>query len=98
MVESEKYLEKKLSKAVEGRGGMSLKLPAIYFSGLPDRLILIPASPAIFAEVKTTGEKPRKLQLVVHKLLQRRGFKVYIIDSSEAIKKLIEDVERKRLT
>jgi hypothetical protein len=94
MVESEKLLERKLREQVESLlCGLCIKLPAIYFSGLPDRLCLLPGGRCFFVEVKTTGEVPSPIQLVVHKKLRRLGFRVEVIDSSEDIEYIIKDYE-----
>lgn len=89
-IESEKLLEKKLRVKIEELGGLCWKLPAIHISGIPDRLCLLPGGKAFFAEIKTTGEKPEKLQLYWHKELRKRGFEVYVVDSSEQINQIIE--------
>lgn len=34
----------------------------------------------IFIEVKSKGKKAKPLQLHVHRLLEKQGFKVYVID------------------
>lgn len=90
-MESEKLLEKKLSKEVTKAGGLSFKFWAMSHSGLPDRIILIPGGKIFFIEVKSTGEKPTKIQVFVHNKLRKMGFVVLIIDSSEQIKKFIQD-------
>lgn len=63
-------------------------------SGVPDRIILLPKGRVIFAEVKAPGKKPRKLQLSVHKLFKKLGFKVLVIDSKEQVDSLIREVVR----
>jgi len=82
---SEKVLEKRLNNDIESLGGMTIKLIAGVFSGLPDRLCLMPRGKIFFVEVKTTGEKPRKLQKIVFKRLQQLGFKVFILDDYESL-------------
>lgn len=92
-IESEKLLERKLSKRVKEVGGMSLKLLSAHMAGLPDRMCLIPFARIFFAEIKTTREKPRKIQLYVHKKLRNLGFEVYVIDTSEQIEEIISNYE-----
>ncbi len=84
--ESEKNLERKLRVHVENLGGVAIKLVATHFIGLPDRLVLLPEGRVLFAEVKTTGKKPTKRQLLVHRKLQKLGFPVVLIDESRKIK------------
>ena len=37
-----------------------------------------------FAEIKTTGKKPTKIQLCIHDKLRSLGFQVFIIDGIES--------------
>lgn len=89
MIESEKTLDKKLSAELKKIGGWSIKLITAHISGLPDRICLLPGGRLFFAEIKTTKQKPRKLQMSVQNKLILMGFEVYVIDNSEIIKKLI---------
>lgn len=88
MIESEKVLERKLSKKIEQLGGWSIKLLSTHVTGLPDRLCLLPGGKVLFVEVKTTGKKPRKIQIKIHEKLRGLGFEVLVIDNSEQIKRL----------
>lgn len=89
---SEKVIERKLVEAVKEKGGMCIKLLSDYITGLPDRLCLFPGQKAIFVELKTTGEKPRKIQVFIHNRLRALGFRVEVIDSIEGINSLINSV------
>lgn len=91
LIESEKLLDKKLKAAVERQGGLSIKLVTLHFTGLPDRLCLLPNGRLFFAEIKTTGKKPKKVQTVVHNRLKSLGFRVEVIDNSEQIHQIIND-------
>lgn len=95
MIESEKDLEKKLNLLVKIRGGISLKIPAIHFKGIPDRVCFLPGGVVFFAEIKTTKKKPTKLQTVVQNRLRRLGFKVYVVDTTEKIHRISELFEIK---
>jgi hypothetical protein len=90
LIESEKLLDRKLSAALKKLGGWSIKLLATHVTGLPDRLCLLPNGVLFFAEIKTTGKKPKPVQLSVHKKLRELGFKVVVIDKSEDIIKALE--------
>jgi len=92
-IESEKKLERKLVTEIKSRGGWAIKLSSQHIFGLPDRLCLLPGGGAFFVEVKTTKKKPTKIQKVVHNKLRGMGFMVYVIDSSEQIKDLMEEYE-----
>ena len=78
---SEKYLERKLVKAVEQVGGMCIKIHNPYYRGLPDRLVIMPDGSTVWVELKTLGKKPTKLQELAHAELRKREQAVYIIDS-----------------
>lgn len=60
-----------------------MKLPAVFESGIPDRLCLFPRGRVVFVELKAPGKKPRKLQEVMHSRLRALGFRVEVIDSKE---------------
>jgi hypothetical protein len=79
---SEKLLERKLARAVSELGGMALKFIPTFFIGAPDRLILMPGGKAYWVEVKSTGVKPRAIQLYVHKQLRALGFEVFVVDDN----------------
>lgn len=84
-IESEKLVERTLVNAVKDKGGLCLKLPAVYVIGLPDRLCLFPGEKAIFVELKTTGKKARKVQQYIHQKIRALGFTVLVIDSTKAV-------------
>ena len=94
MKESEKRLEANLRDRLRALGGLALKLPAIHHAGLPDRLCLLPDGIAFFVEVKSTGEKPRRLQAVCHETLRRMGFEVYVVDSTEGLNEIFRRYEK----
>lgn len=85
MGESEKYLERKLKLITESKDGMCIKLPAIHLRGIPDRLCILPNGVVFFAEIKTTGKKPRAIQVIMQNRIKMLGFPVYVVDSSESI-------------
>lgn len=85
----ESYIEQKLVAEVKKRGGMCIKLVPMFFSGLPDRLILMPHKQICFVETKAPNKKARPLQSAVHRMIIKLGFDVFIVDSSEDIKAVI---------
>jgi hypothetical protein len=89
---SEKHLEKLLRETVERMGGLCLKLLPFLFTGLPDRLILLPGGRIYFAETKTTGEALRPRQKYVKKQLEKLGFKVYVIDTYVALQNCLNEI------
>lgn len=83
---SEKYLEKRLTEVVKKIGGMCIKIHNPYYRGLPDRLIIMPDGGTVWVELKSSGKKPTKLQLLAHDELRRRQQYVVVIDSYEALR------------
>ena len=88
----EKDIESYLRKRVKAAGGLALKLVCPGFTGVPDRLILLPGGRACFAETKDTGETPRKRQRRVHKILRGLGFLVFVPDSKAAVDEMLEEI------
>lgn len=89
-MDSEKVIERKLVQAIKEKNGMCIKLLCDQLIGLPDRLCLLPNGRLIFVEVKTTGQKPRKIQLAMHNRLRTLGFEVEVIDTINALNNFIE--------
>ena len=84
----ESYYEDKLRKSVQklGHGVKCLKFESPGFSGVPDRMILLPGAKVIFVELKQPGKTERKRQVYVHGLLRKLGFEVYsTVNSLEQI-------------
>lgn len=82
---NEKTLEVKLRDEVKRIGGIAVKLNSFSMTGLPDRMILLPGGKIFFAEMKTTGKKPRPRQLVCIGLLHKLGFNVSVIDDETSL-------------
>ena len=69
---------------------MCIKLLCNHILGLPDRMCLFPGSKIAFVELKTTGEKPKKIQLYMHDKLRKLGFRVFVIDNVQEVKNFID--------
>jgi len=93
MKANEKPLEAKLRKGVTRLGGLCLKLPAVYFTGIPDRLCLLPGGRAYFVETKSSGKDLSPRQVYVKKLLEGLGFVVFKVDSEEALAEALKIFE-----
>lgn len=91
-IDSEKLVERRLAELVKLNGGLCIKLLSDFNNGLPDRLCIFPGRKLYFVELKTTNQKPRKLQLFMHKLFEQLGFEVLVIDSVERVENFINDV------
>ena len=88
----EKTIEQKLVQAVKAKGGIAPKFVSPGFSGVPDRLILLPDGKCGFVEVKAPGEKPRPLQKSRIRLLRGLGFLVFILDDESQIPHILSEI------
>ena len=91
MENSEETLERRLTELVRELKGRTIKLPAIWYEGIPDRLVLLPPRRTIFLELKKEGEKPTKIQVYWQNWLRLRGFEAYVLDSYPAVEALLRD-------
>ena len=85
----EKDIEKYLVRQVKQMGGLALKFVSPSMAGVPDRIVMIPKGMIYFAELKRPNGKPRKLQTAVHRLFEKLGFHVYVIDTKDKVDKLL---------
>lgn len=90
---NEKFIERKLVTAVKARRGIAPKLVSPGYAGMPDRLVLLPGGVFAFVELKAPGMKPRTLQATRHEMLRRLGFKVYVIDGTEQIGEMLNELQ-----
>ncbi len=80
MTELERDIEQKLRRMVERRGGWCLKWVCPGWSGVPDRIILLPRGRVIFVETKRPkGGRLSRLQEKWHDWLVELGFEVWTI-------------------
>ena len=79
----EKEIEKRLVAEVKKNGGICPKFVSPGYSGMPDRIILLPKGKFAFAELKTPGQK----------ILMGLGFRVYVIDGTEKIGGVIREIQ-----
>ncbi len=87
----EKTLERKLKKRVEALGCLCLKFESPGYSGVPDRIILLPEGEVWFVEMKAPGKKERHRQEYVQKQFRNRGIRVFSsVDSEEKIQEIID--------
>jgi hypothetical protein len=92
----EKSIEQRLRKRIIEviPGALCLKLVCPGFTGVPDRLILIPGPPlggrVIFVETKRPKDKERPRQAYVQQLLTRMGFMVFsAVNSMEKVEDVV---------
>lgn len=55
--------------------------------------VLLPGRHFGLVEVKAPGECPRPLQVSRHRLLQRLGFRVYVLDDTEKIGGILDEIQ-----
>lgn len=89
---NEKALEKKLREKIKKMGGIAIKFSSPHYTGMPDRIILMPKERIYFVELKTTGKKPTERQKKVMFDLQTMGFSVYIVNDERSFNQFMEEV------
>ena len=86
---AEKDIERKLKKRVEALGCMCLKFESPGYTGVPDRIVLMPGGEAFFVELKAPGKMMRPLQRKRRYQLMKLGFPVLCIDRMPQIRPFI---------
>lgn len=87
----ERDIENKLRVGVKRLGGLCLKFVSPGFTGVPDRIILLPGAVIAFAELKAPSKRERPRQDFVQRLLRRFGFTVFSsVDSPEKVTMILE--------
>lgn len=82
----ESVVEDALVGGCEALGGFCWKLRMPWFTGVPDRLVLLPGGRFHFVELKRPkGGKLFKRQQIVHEQLRVLGFKVLTLYTLEAV-------------
>lgn len=93
MTKLEKEIEKKLTATVKSHGGLCLKWVCPGWSGVPDRIILLPGGRVVFAETKRPkGSKVSELQKWWSRKLTKLGFYacfVYTYRDIDALERVI---------
>lgn len=83
--------EKQLKKAVDRAGGLCLKLPAIIYRGIPDRMVLLPGGRIFFIELKVRKGRASEVQLAFREILRRLGFNSELIHGKEGVERFINE-------
>ena len=86
----EKEIERKLKVLVEGKlGGLCLKWVCPGWSGVPDRILLLPGGRVQFVELKRPkGSRVSALQAWWKRKLEGLGFTVWHVFTLEDIKRI----------
>ncbi|MCR4774580.1 MAG: VRR-NUC domain-containing protein [Prevotella sp.] len=82
---SEKSIERYLCFRCTVHGGVCLKYSNPNQAGYPDRVMLLPNGRTIWVELKSMGEKPRRLQVERMKKLASLGHEVHVCDSKQSV-------------
>lgn len=88
----ESTLERRLVREVERIGGLAPKWVSPSNRGVPDRIVILPNGQTVYVEMKAPGKPLQPLQKWWATRLQRRGHRVYKIDSESDIKQFIKEV------
>jgi len=89
---TEKDTEKYLVNKVKTHNGLAWKFTSPGNAGVPDRIVVFPSNRICFIEVKAAGKKLRPLQEQKISALRRKGCKVYVVDTKEAVDRFIDEV------
>lgn len=87
----EKKLEKKARLEIQKMGGELLKFRP-FQDGYPDRIALMPKGQVWFVEFKDRGKKPNKLQQYQIIKLTMMGYRVWVVESEDVLKKFLNEV------
>lgn len=88
----EKKIESYLREQVKKHGGIAFKFVSPGYSGVPDRLVIMPSGKILFVEVKDTGKKLRPLQQSIINTLRALNARCEVVDSKEQINELVYDL------
>lgn len=97
MASNEKYLESKFNDFIKSIKGMSVKGPAYMYSGIPDRIAVLPhGGGTIWVEFKGgTYYQLNPMQKVWRDiLLDSDPSRYFLVDNKEDLKNLIETCKR----
>lgn len=89
MTQLEKDIEQKLTTMVNKHGGLCLKWVCPGWSGVPDRIILLPGGRVVFVETKRPkGSKIAKLQTWWLNRLRTLGFYAFSVRNEAEVQGL----------
>jgi hypothetical protein len=86
----EATLERRLSLAVKEAGGYCLKLPAMWYIGIPDRMLLLPGR-VIFVELKTDKGRASPAQKNWESRLTKLRLTYYIIHGLDQLERFLDE-------
>lgn len=90
----ESLLEERLKTFVRDHcKGVTIKLPAAWYIGIPDRLVLLPGGRAIFVELKADKGKASPAQLAWIRRLSGLGFSTRLVIGNEGLQALFKEMK-----
>lgn len=93
---SEKAIEQHLRRRMADLGLPCLKYSNPGESGYPDRLVCLPGGRVLWVELKSSGKRPTRMQLLRHDELRRLGHTVLVADSRTAVDGLADKITEGR--
>lgn len=90
----EKNLERKLKTAVKFHAGLCIKIYCAEFTGMPDRLVLLPEGKLGWVEVKRPGQSidKKSRQKLLSIILRKLGFKVFELNAENQIQTILNQI------
>ncbi len=92
----EKDVERKVKDYAESKGWLTRKWTSPNHAFVPDQIFIRPDGKVIFVEMKRPGGKCTPGQLREHQKLRDHGCLVYVIDSVDAGKAMVDHYENTR--
>jgi hypothetical protein len=93
----EKEVEKRLKQKLKDldRRILCLKFVSPGYSGVPDRIVILPNGNIFFVELKKPKKQERARQVYVQECMRDLGCRIYSsVDSYEKIDEIVEDCRR----
>lgn len=88
----ERDIEKKVKEYARSKGWLAYKFTSPGHSFVPDGILIAPGGRVIMIEFKQLGKKPTAGQQREHERLRQQGVTVWVVDSVELGKGLIDEV------
>ena len=90
-------IESYLVRQCKIHGLLCYKFTAPSTAGVPDRIV-IGNGQTVFVELKAPGEKPRALQIAIHRQIRAHGGTVFVIDTKTGVDDFIQLMTSTRTT
>jgi hypothetical protein len=86
----ERDIEKAVKAYAESKGWLTRKWTSPGHAFVPDQIFINPNGRVLFVEFKREGAKPTPMQLREHEKLRKQGCDVWVIDSTDAGKQMVD--------